>query len=50
MTNIHPFVAMAEISWRQQRIEGDLKRSNAGRREGTRRYRLRRSRNGLDAA
>jgi hypothetical protein len=37
MTTIHPYVAMAEISWRQERIQGDRKRSNAGRRDGARR-------------
>jgi hypothetical protein len=38
MTTIHPYVAMAEISWRQERIRDDRKRSNAGRRDGARRH------------
>jgi hypothetical protein len=50
MTNLHPYVAMAEISWRQERIRGDLTRSTRGREEGARRFRARRSRRGSDIA
>jgi hypothetical protein len=50
MSNIHPYVAMAEISWQQERLEGDVKRHTSGRRDGTRRYRVRKFRQGIDAA